>query len=296
VKEQVYLPDWTTEQRLHYTLSCSRLLAQLLPEGVEGSVSTVPLGYKGFQRGADFLPACIGRLLDLAIGLDQLHDDTGRVVRLAIEPEPCCVLETTAEAIEFFQSLWAAARERDLLDVVQRHLGVCYDVCHQSVEFEEMDASMAALSAAGVRVNKVHITCALRLPRPMQDPAGREALARFVEPRYLHQTLAQLPGGEVLRETDLTPELCQSPPAGFSAAREWRTHFHVPVDAEEIGPLLTTRDDLRMALGAVRRLPYAPHLEVETYTWGVLPGERKPSLVEGLSAELRATRALLGAH
>jgi hypothetical protein len=296
VKEQVYLPDWTSQERVDYTLNCARVLAELLPEGTEGSLSTVPLGYKGFKHTADFADRCVDRLLELAAALDQLHDETGRVVRLAIEPEPCCVLETTPETLQFFERLWREADRRDLSDVARRHLGVCYDVCHQAVEFEDVAASIAALDAASVRINKVHITCAIRLPRPADNAEGRAALAHYVEPRYLHQTLGKLPSGEVRRELDLSQTFCASPPAEFAEAVEWRTHFHVPVNAESIGPLLTTRDDLKRALQAVRRLPYAPHLEVETYTWGVLPGESQPSLVDGLTAEIMSTRHLLDAR
>lgn len=293
VKEQVYLPDWTTHARREYTQQCAELLAQLLPEGTEGSLSTVPLGFKEFAREPDFVDRCIGQLLDLARSLDDLHDDAGRVIRLAIEPEPFCVLETTAETVHFFERLQAAAETAGLGDVARRHLGVCYDVCHQSVEFEDVAASIARLNSAEVRINKVHLTCALRLERPAENRDGRQALARYVEPRYLHQTLARRRNGEILRCVDLHEELCAMPPVEFLEAEEWRTHFHVPVNAESIGPLRTTRDDLRRAVEAAARLPYAPHLEVETYTWGVLPGERKPSLVEGLSAELAATRTLL---
>lgn len=293
VKEQVYLPDWTSDERRRYTLRCAETLARLLPDGAEGSLSTVPLGFKHLPHAADFRPQCIRQLLTLARSLDELHDESGRVIRLAIEPEPLCILETTAETLNFFEQLYQTADEQGLADVARRHLGVCYDVCHQSVEFEDVAASIEAFQAADVRINKVHLTCALRLQRPMDHPAGRSALAQYVEPRYLHQTLARGPGGEVVRCVDLTADFCSTPPADFAAASEWRTHFHVPVNAETIGPLHTTRDDLRRALAAVVRLPYAPHLEVETYTWGVLPGDRPPSLIEGLTAELSATQTLL---
>ena len=293
VKEQVYLPDWTTQERLDYTVGCARILAKLLPDGTEGSLSTVPLGFKGFEHRHDFEACCIQRLLELAERLDQLHDETGRVIRLAIEPEPYCVLETTPEALSFFERLWTTADEIGQTDIARRHLGVCYDVCHQSVEFEDVAESIASLTAAGVRINKVHITCALRLSDPATNTDGRDALAHYIEPRYLHQTLARLPNGEVLGEIDLSAAFCEHPPSQFNQATEWRTHFHVPVNAESIGPLQTTRGDLRRALEAVHRLPYAPHLEVETYTWGVLPGDEKPSLVDGLTAELSATQELL---
>src|SRR5690606_28825843 len=240
-----------------------------------------------------FLDRCIDNLLQLARSLDELHDETGRVVRLAIEPEPLCVLETTDETLRFFERLWQRATDAAARDIVERHLGVCYDVCHQSVEFEDVKESIARLQAAGVRINKVHITCAIRLVDPANNTEGREALAAYVETRYLHQTFARGGDGKVRAAVDLARPLCEVPPPEYLNADEWRVHFHVPVNAERLGPLETTRDDLRRALKAVAALEYAPHLEVETYTWGVMPGETPPSLVDGLTAELTATRELL---
>jgi len=292
VKENVYLPDWAAPSRLQYTLDCARVLAQLLPEGMEGSLSTLPLGFKALSHTPGFQTACINQLVQFAQAMDQLHDDTGQVIRLAIEPEPLCVLETTPETIEFFAALRAAADNSGDRAAVDRHIGVCYDVCHQSVEFEDVAASIRELGDADIRINKVHITCAIEVRQPTAESLA--ALARFVEPRYLHQTFARSSSGKVVHFLDLDRAMCERPPQGFVDAEIWRVHFHVPVDAESLGPLFTTRDDLRKALLQIQLLNYAPHLEVETYTWGVLPSGEKPSLVEGIAQELRATQLLLG--
>jgi len=221
-----------------------------------------------------------------------LHDDTGTVIRLAIEPEPFCLIETTQEALLFFEKLYAQAEQEELLDAVQRHLGVCYDVCHQSIEFEDVAHSISELHRNDIRINKVHITCAIELCAPAASQEAREILARYVEPRYMHQTMARSSSGEVARLVDLTEEAALYPEGAFADAEVWRVHYHVPVNADKLGPLGTTREDLKKALSAVKKLPYAPHLEVETYTWDVLPGEQ--DLVEGLTKELSATRQLLG--
>lgn len=297
VKENVYLPDWTQLSRLEYSWDCARVLAELiratLPAGADGSLSTVPLGFKTLATAADFEANCIRNLVEFARRLARLESETGQTIRLAIEPEPCCVLETTAETIVFFRRLRDKAASDGALDAVQRHLGVCYDVCHQAVEFEDVAESIASLAREDIRINKVHITCALQVTNPGVNAAAREALAHFVESRYLHQTFARSLSGEVRRVLDLTTELARNPPTEFADADCWRIHFHVPVDAERIGPLETTRADLKKALGAVTKLAYAPHLEVETYTWNVLPGGDKPELVIGLARELSATRELL---
>jgi hypothetical protein len=176
---------------------------------------------------------------------------------------------------------------------VRTHIGLCFDVCHQAVEFEDVAESIRSLDREGIRINKVHVSCALQLDDPRNNLEARAAMKRYVEPRYLHQTFAAIPDGRIARAVDLSDELIDSPGEDFLSAESWRVHFHVPVDAERIGPLGTTRTALRQALAAVAALDYAPHLEVETYTWSVLPGEGKPDLVQGLTRELLATRALL---
>ncbi len=245
VKEQVYVPDWTMPARSEYTLACARTLAHLMPVGTEGSISTVPLGFKHFPREEGFLADCQTQLINLAQALDELHDDTGRVVRLALEPEPLCLLETTPETLAFFAQLREEAERRGQLEVAQRHLGVCFDVCHQSVEFEDVAESIRQLCTADIRINKVHITCAIQLDNPADNAEGRAALAAYVEPRYLHQTFARKRTGELLATVDLSRPLALDPPDDYREAEQWRVHFHVPVHADALGPLGTTRPDLR---------------------------------------------------
>ncbi len=292
VKEQVYLPDWTQRTRRQYTQDCAVVLAHLLPPGTDGSISTVPLGFKSLSTAPDFIEQCLDPLIDLARFLAdlQLHHD--RMIRLAIEPEPLCVLETTAETIAFFERLRERATARNSLAEVQEHLGVCYDVCHQAVEFEDVAASMRSLQAAEIRMNKVHISCAIEVREAGSKPEVRAALRQYIEPRYLHQTFARTPEG-IVSYLDLDASLTDVPPANFRAADVWRVHFHVPVDAEQIGPLGTTRGDLIAALKVIPELPYAPHLEVETYTWEVLPGGGRTELATGFARELFATQRLL---
>ncbi len=292
VKENVYLPDWTSPERLAYTVRCGDLLAGLLPAGGEGSISTLPIGFKGFDRPPGYLQAA-EQLTDCALAFARIAAETGRKIRLAVEPEPFCLLETTAEAVEFFHLLWGVAAARGAEEQVREHIGVCYDVCHQAVEFEDPAACVAALDRAGVRVNKVQVSSAIELGHPAENRDGHEALRRFVEPRYLHQVFARLPDGRRVGAVDLTDEFLNAPGPDFLAAEAWRVHFHVPVDAERLGSLGTTRSAIRPALAAVAALGYAPHVEVETYTWAVLPGEGASDLVTGLSNEVNAVQKVL---
>jgi sugar phosphate isomerase/epimerase len=299
VKETVYRPDWADPERRRYTEGCAEILAALLPEGGAGSISTVPLGFKGDphrpapERPADFEPQAIAELIAVARRLGRLHAESGRRIGLAIEPEPLCLLETTDETLAFFERLWTAADRCGAADAVRRHLGVCFDVCHQAVEFEDVGESLRRLDGAGVPIFKVHISCAIHIDRPGSDPSARAALARYAEPRYLHQTFARLADGCVIRHLDLSEQLALQPTGVLAEAEAWRVHFHVPVDAARLGPLGTTREELRQALETVAVLETTPDLEVETYTWEVLPGRERSDLADGLARELSATYALL---
>lgn len=293
VKEQVYLPDWSQPPRLDYTCKCATILAGLLPADGEGSISTLPLGFKQLPHGPDFLAASIDQLIACARHLDRFRGDSGKTIRLAIEPEPLCELETTAEAIAFFNQLRERASTAGALELVEHHIGLCFDVCHQAVEFEDVAASIRSIDQAGIRINKLHISCAIEIDDPTHNLPAREALRRYIEPRYLHQTLARTSDDRIARQIDLNESLLDAPEGEFATAPTWRVHFHVPVNAESLGPLRTTRPALKEALAAVARLPYAPHLEVETYTWEVLPGAAQKHLAQGLADELIATRNLL---
>ncbi len=277
VKEQVYAPDWSTPERLAYTNGLFDLLAQLLPEGVAGSVSTVPVSFKGFARPAGHAHACYANLSACARHLERLCERTGRDLHLGLEPEPMCVLETTAETVAFFEG-WASADTSAAH--WRRYVGVNYDCCHLAVEFESAPAALGHLAAAGIRLSKLHLSSALRV-RP--DAAAREALRAFVEPVYLHQVVAgRSDTGEVFRRyTDLPDALADS--AAVRDDEEWRVHFHVPLHASPGAPFGDTRDHLLGALDWLAAHPGAcTHLEMETYTWEVLP----PALRLGIEDQL----------
>jgi len=292
VKEKVYLPDWSDTRRLEYTGMCSDFLAEILTGEDEGSISTLPLAFKQAVQTTEFYKRAIDQLMQLARDLDRLRHKTGKTIRLAIEPEPFCLLETTAETIQFFERLWDAADKAGIGGLVRQHIGVCYDVCHQAVEFENASVAIRELAAADIRINKVQISCAIELNKP-SDKKAREVLATFAEQRYLHQTFARHSDGRVISHTDLSQELALDPPSDWQQAEKWRVHFHVPVDADDLGPLGTTRPELIRALHAIGQLPYEPHLEVETYTWPVLPGVASGDVIAGMARELIATRNLL---
>lgn len=270
VKHAVYRPDWHEPERLRYTLDLARVLADLLPDDVgEGTVSTLPLGWP--DRWPDTV-AALDPLKRLAEGLDGLGARSGRRIRVGLEPEPGCVVETTAQAAEVLSGLGT--------DLV----GVCLDACHLAVQFEDPHAAVAGLTAAGVPVVKAQLSAALRAP----DPASAAWLPEFVEPRFLHQTRERGTVG-VSGVDDLDAAL----DGGLPGAGEWRVHFHVPLHADPArttsGELLSTIDALLCGPSPVTR-----HLEVETYTWSVLPEAQRPrdsdGLVRGIAAELAWTR------
>jgi sugar phosphate isomerase/epimerase len=274
VKKAVYLPDWLNPDRLGYTVDCARVLAALLPEDAErGSVSTLPLAWRSPWSTGDADTA--GRALrQLAVELAAIEQETGRAVRVGLEPEPGCVLERTDVAAEFLAGL------------DNQWIGLCLDTCHLAVAWEDPQVALAGLAAAGVPVVKVQASCALQADRP-GDPATSAALRRFAEPRFLHQT-KEFSSGRVHSADDL--------PATLPGDGPWRVHFHVPLHADAQPPLRTTRDHLSATLTALfgGERAWCDHVEVETYTWSVLPAQHADiGVVEGIASELTWARDTL---
>jgi sugar phosphate isomerase/epimerase len=278
VKRDVYVPDWTDPVRAEYTLDLARLLALLLPDDVEeGSISTLPFGWRTNWSGSS-TDGARHALERVAEALEKLAGETGRKVRLALEPEPGCTVETVEGAIGALEG------------VDPEWIGVCLDACHMAVQFEDPEASLMALREASIPVYKAQISSALRVVHP-EDPKERNGLAGFAEPRFLHQTRERTPGG-VVGVDDLDEALA----GGLPTQNEWRVHFHVPVHHSGND---TTQRELAEILDALMggESPVTTHLEVETYTWSVLPPGERPvddaGLVEGLARELSWTRERL---
>ena len=303
VKERVYEPDWRTEARLQFTSRVADILAQLLPDGIEGSISTVPGAFKDAIKGEADVDAMVEMLIHHAAHLHALSRDKGKSIVLALEPEPCCFLETIDEAISFFNgrlfarpSIDAFARLADFPAeqaeaVMRRHLGVCLDVCHAAVEFEDPTECVSRLEAAGIRVPKIQLSSALRVPAV--DERAIELLQSFDDGIYLHQTVAD-GDGTLTRYTDL-PDAIAAHRSG-EASGEWRVHCHVPLFRADYGVLQSTQQQLAELLAACRARAMAPHLEVETYTWDVLPADiREGDIGDDIARELTWVRSQLGA-
>ena len=265
VKESVYAPDWRDEARVAYTLDLGRILAQLLPDGMEGGVSTAPLSYKPWKADQETAARNITRVAE---AYAQIHRDTGKFIHLDIEPEPDCLLENTDETLAFFER-WRIPKD---------HVQVCFDCCHFAVEYEDPLAGLERFRQAGIRIGRVQLSSALRVPQPAD---AIKPLRPFAESTYLHQTVESR-GGSLHRYADLDQALDAGTPAPGS---EWRIHFHVPLFTAQYGAFGSTQDYVATVIQAALRTSFTRHLEIETYTWDVLPGDLKIDLLDSIRRE-----------
>ncbi len=302
VKEWVYRPDWREPERLAYSEQVARILAGLWPgesssagsPGLSGSVSTVPGCFRPRAPGDAELGAMAHALGFHAATLWRLREGGGPNLGIALEPEPECVMETSADGIRFLsEQVFAgpgaeAFRKASGLEgsaaesVLRRHVGLCLDACHAAVEFEDPRTAVTALARAEVRVLKLQVSAGLRIVRP--DPATLQELARFAEGVYLHQVVVRR-GQSLTRILDLPQALAAVDPR--DPGDEWRVHFHVPLWRESLGSFASTQPFLVELLSLQRAAPFTSHLEVETYTWDVLPPEfRGQPVDEAVAREL----------
>ena len=265
VKEQVYVPDWTSEARLEFTCRLFDLIAILVPDGVEGSVSTLPGSFKEFITEESQEQAIRDNLWRCVEHIAALSDSTGKTLHLGLEPEPLCWIESSAEVVEFFELM---EREHPHDPRLHRYLGVNYDTCHLAVEYEEPHEAVGRLVGAGIRISKLHLSAAMKM-EPTRTV--RTQLERFKEDVYLHQVIERMPGGGLVRHRDLDVALGEQ-----TDADEWRVHFHVPLHSPDGGWFASTRDHIEGVFDLMKAGPaLCTHLEMETYTWEVLPGDLK---------------------
>lgn len=310
VMEQVYEPDWSTETRMQYTMGVADILVDITGPDVEPSIQTSPLAFKPNVEGPDYVKAFTTNLLRVVAHLIDVERRTGRRIKVSLEPEPYCFLETTEETVRYFEdhiysrtgverlAALAGCAVSEAIHLVRRHLGIVFDIGHQSVEFEDIPAALESLVAAGIPIFKLQEAAALWVPEVTDDAV--KALEQFTDTIYLSQTTERREG-ELTRFLNLGDAIAawKENPGG---TREWRTHFHVPVFLDEIGGFRTTRMNIEAALEMHRRTPLSDHLEIETYTWDVLPEQLKTGdITEYVSREIEWVRdtltesALLGA-
>ncbi|MBI4323643.1 MAG: metabolite traffic protein EboE [Chloroflexi bacterium] len=285
VKEQVYAPDWTSPERVAYTNRLFDLLAQLVPARIEGSVSTVPGSFKEFIHSVEQVRAMRYNLWQCVEHIAEVSKRTGKTLHLGLEPEPLCYLETSEETADFFEQL-RADRPRD--PRLAEHLGVNYDTCHLAVEFEEPADAVRRFQQHGIKISKLHFSSALKV-RP--TPETRQALSAFAKDIYFHQVIARAPDGTLTRCQDL--DLALNPQSAICNPQleEWRIHFHIPLYSRPTALFDTTADHILGVLDLLQTNPaLCSHIEMETYTWEVLPPELKSrSVVDHLVAEYEWT-------
>jgi hypothetical protein len=301
VKDKVHHPDWTTEDRRDYTLRLFDILNALLPQDMDGGISTSPLSYKFWHNGAEKLDEARRistlHMVEVAVKLYQIRESEGRLLHLDIEPEPDGLLENTADVLDFYRN-WLLplgtgvfVKEFDLSEeeavlALKEHIRICYDVCHFAVVYEKPGEVFTAFEAEGIKIGKIQISAALKVNLP-QDPAERDVvrslLLPFEESTYLHQVVARHQDGSLIAYNDLSPALDTLANAD---AEEWRIHFHVPVFLAEYGQLSSTQEAILDVLKILRSQKVTNHLEVETYTWEVLPEDVNLDLSHSIIREL----------
>ncbi|MBD1363794.1 metabolite traffic protein EboE [Mucilaginibacter sp. ZT4R22] len=294
VKDQVHAPDWTTSERLAYTQRLFEILAQLLPEGMDGGISTSPLSYRNWFAGANEVKkatiTATMQILKIAQQLNEIYEQSGKILHLDIEPEPDGLLETGREFIDWYEQVLLPLGS-DFFDgksnadtIIKRHINLCYDVCHFSIGYEVHEEVVAELALKGIKTGKIQISAALKASfdnDSENNQAILDSFAKFDEPTYLHQVIAREKDGRLTRYSDLPDALLLS-----KDAAEWRAHFHVPIFLEQFGLLSSTQSDIKEILAIWETRRFTNHLEVETYTWNVLPPELKIPIASSISREL----------
>ncbi len=291
VKHNVYVPTWMDDSRRDYTLKLAKLQNLLLPAGMAGSISTLPIAWGNTRLTNEQCSQAALHLRQTALQLRDLADSSGREIVVAIEPEPGCVFSFTRDLIRFYD--WYLVRRLSPEDerAVRNHIRVCHDICHSAVMFEDQADVLKNYQAAGIKIGKFQVSAAVRMALDELPACGEERslaieqLRSFNEPKYLHQTMVRRGSEEPKFYEDLHLALAAESDSAFG---EWRVHFHLPIFLERFGRLQSTQSEIEKCLAAAKTTTDCTHWEVETYAWGVLPPELKADkLASGLAREMQ---------
>jgi hypothetical protein len=308
VKEQAFAPDWSRPERVAYTMDLLRVLERLLPDGLDGGISTLPLSYKPWVDGRPPWEEITRNLIVAVEALVLLRRERDRLVHLDLEPEPDGLLETTDEVVQFFTE-WLLPLGGEVLatrlgvtphraqEWLLQHVRVCFDSCHLAVEYEEPVAAWRRLAEAGIQVGRVQVSSALEVELPARSgtatPLMRE-LGCFADSIYLHQVVEGRTGKPGRHFADLPEALRCAGVNPEGAGTHWRVHFHVPLFVDRYGPFGSTQASTASLLELAGRQDACRHLEIETYTWDVLPAGLKRDLVDSICREYEWVLARVG--
>lgn len=301
VKDQVHQPDWTSTTRLNYTLELFQILSGLLPEGMDGGISTSPLSYKPWHSEEEkntVFRLSTQHILQVTEALYKIKMNTGKELHLDIEPEPDGLLENSVDTLSYYSdwllplgidyfknNLGISSTEAE--KIIKDHIQVCYDVCHFAVMYEEPENVLRQFEEAGIRIGKIQISAALKAQlgdNHKEREHKKELFSQLNEPVYLHQVVEKDNKNQLKQYRDLHEALkfIDKP-----EAKEWRTHFHVPVFMAAYETLESTQEDIIKVLDILKKKKYTNHLEVETYTWEVLPDNLKLDISASIQRELK---------
>lgn len=300
VKDQVHAPDWTSSDRVQYTIRLAQILSALLPGGMEGGISTSPLSYRFWHKQEALHTIYETSTLNILRVVEQLieiRNDTGKLIHIDIEPEPDGLLGESNEFLEWYTKYLLPVgipylkdrfgyTEKEAGDVIKQHIRLCYDVCHFAIGYEEHAAAIALIRSLGIKTGKIQISAALKADMPpeiQQRKTVCEAFSRFNEPVYLHQVVAKQKNEQLIRYADM-PEALDD--AENPEVVSWRAHYHVPLFIENYGLLQSTQHDIREVLSIHQVTPFTNHLEIETYTWEVLPDEMRLPISDSIIREM----------
>jgi len=308
VKDKVYAPDWSSRERLEYTLNLANILSDLLPAGIEGGISTSPISYKFWKKNASgydgiFKTSAI-YLAQTAHEMSLIEELKNKEIHLDIEPEPDCLLENSLETAGYFNNHLIPAgshylgktfgySQDDAVHILKKYIRVCYDTCHFALGYEEPKDVIDRFADSGIRIGKTQVSAALKVPldtsgKSRQDIAS--TLQSFDEPVYLHQVIERRSDNTFQQYRDLSQALSNIDDPN---AREWRIHFHVPVFADHFDNMQSTRDHIEDGLKPLMENTGCKHFEIETYTWEVLPGHLKADITDSIEREYRWTLGLI---
>ena len=316
VKENVHQPDWFNYERVKYTINMANLLVNFVKDKNyqdNYGISTNPIGYKytydrireykNFHFWHQLVQKSVYHFIEVVKYFIEIEKKTNVNLHLDIEPEPDGIIETSEEMILFFNeyllltgvnllsySLGISTQKAEMY--IRRHINICYDICHCAVLFENSFHNLQKYGREGIKIGRIQVSSALSVlfdQNRNQNLEKLKLLKEFSKSIYLHQISENNNTSSFIKQhRDLEGTLETILPYKIAelSNSEWRIHFHVPIFLSHYGLLNSTQNEILNTLKYLKKNPdITSVLEIETYTWRVLPVALKIDLTASIIRE-----------
>lgn len=259
IKENIYLPDWTSKNRFLFTKNILTYTDSIAKKKEKISISTLPISYikwVNFFLNPFIFYEATQNLKKLTMQIKKSHLD--------IEPEPFCLIESYSDFLKFKKN-WIKTL---IIKKNEKSLTLCYDICHFSVIFEKQKIISKLITIDNLKIGKIQISIALKTIIHYKHVFIKKltkTLTKLKKSDFLHQSIIKN-YSKIEKFSDIYFFLKK---IHLFKNKELRIHCHIPLYKKKFKYFDSTYKDTFNSLNLIKKHNLTKNIEIESYTYHI---------------------------